>query len=140
MVHQKPGYSDADAIVHFHVAKLIYLGEVFPGDGYPEIDAAQGGTLAGLLNTLESWTDSSFRIVPARGEVTNGASVKAFRDMIVAVRDRVQKMINEGRTESQVLAEHPTVDLDARWGHGGVQPDAFVREIYRSLKERYLER
>ncbi len=26
VVHQKPGYSNADAIVHFHVAKLIYLG------------------------------------------------------------------------------------------------------------------
>jgi hypothetical protein len=40
---KQPGYSDADAIVHFHVANLVYLGEVFPGDGYPEIDPAQGG-------------------------------------------------------------------------------------------------
>ena len=35
VVHQKPGYSNADALVHFHVAMLIYLGEDFPGDGYP---------------------------------------------------------------------------------------------------------
>jgi hypothetical protein len=26
------------AIVHFDVANLVYLGEVFPGDGYPAID------------------------------------------------------------------------------------------------------
>jgi hypothetical protein len=32
VVRQKPGYSDADAIVHFHLAMLVYLGEVFPGD------------------------------------------------------------------------------------------------------------
>src|ERR1700731_4053052 len=75
VVHQKPGYSDADAIVHFHVANLIYLGEVFPGDGYPAIDTAQGGTLDGLVNTLDGWTSSAFRIVPARGKVTDGASV-----------------------------------------------------------------
>jgi cyclase len=134
IVHQKPGYSNADAIVHFHVAKLIYLGEVFPGDGYPAIDPAQGGTLEGLVNTLEGWTDSAFRIVPARGEVTNGARVKAFRDMIVAVRDRVKPLIAAGRTESQVLAEHPTADFDTRWGHGRVQADQFVREIYSAIK------
>jgi len=134
IVHQKPGYSNADAIVHFHVANLIYLGEVFPGDGYPAIDPAQGGTLEGLVNTLDGWTDSAFRIVPARGEVTNGASVKAFRDMIVAVRDRVKPLIAAGRTESQILAEHPTADFDARWGHGRVQPDQFVREIYSAIK------
>jgi hypothetical protein len=134
VVHQKPGYSNADAIVHFHVAKLIYLGEVFPGDGYPAIDPAQGGTLEGLVNTLDGWTDSAFRIVPARGKVTNGADVKAFRDMIVTVRDRVKPLVAAGRDESQILAEHLTADFDARWGHGRVQPDQFVREIYSAVK------
>jgi len=134
IVHQKPGYSDADAIVHFHVAKVIYLGEVFPGDGYPTIDPAQGGTLDGLVNTLDGWAGSAFRFVPARGEVTDGASVKAFRDMIVAVRDRVKHRIDAGRTGAQILAEHPTADFDARWGHGRVQPSQFVQEIYDALK------
>ena|SRR5437879_9137375 len=134
IVHQKPGYSNADAIVHFHVAKLVYLGEVFPGDGYPAIDPAQGGTLDGLIGILDGWTDRTFRVVPARGEVTNGASVKAFRDMIVTVRDRVKHLVEQGRTEAQILAEHPTADFDARWGHGRVSPDQFVRELYDALK------
>ena len=115
VVHQKPVYSDADAIAHFHVAKLVYLGEVFPGDGYPAIDPAQGGTVDGLIKTLDGWTDSSFRVVPARGKVANGATVKALRDMIVTVRDRIKCMIDAGRTESEVLAEHPTADSDAVW-------------------------
>jgi hypothetical protein len=136
IVRQNPGYSNADAIVHFHVAKLIYLGEVFPGDGYPAIDPAQGGTLEGLVKTLGGWTDSSFHVVPARGKVTNGSSVKEFRDMIVTVRDRVKHLASEGRTEAQVLADHPCAEFDARWGHGRVQPDAFVHEIYSSLNER----
>ncbi len=133
VVHQKPGYSNADAIVHFHVAKLIYLGEVFPGDGYPAIDPAQGGTLDGLLNTLDGWTDSAFQIVPARGIVTSGASVKAFRDMIVTIRDRVKHLLDAGRTENEILAQHPTADFDARWGHGRVQPDQFVHQIYSAV-------
>lgn len=73
--------------------------------------------------------------MPARGGVTNGTSVKAFSYMIVAVRDRVRQMINEGRTEDQVVAAHPTSDFDAKWGHGRVSPDAFVREMYAALKK-----
>ena len=134
IVKQKPGYSDSDTLVHFHVAKLLYWGEVFPGDGYPEIDFAHGGTLDGLLRMLEGWTDPGFHVVPARGEVTNGAGLKAFCDMIVAVRDRVRQSIETGSTENQVIGEHPTAEFDAKWGRGRVQPDAFVQEIYRALK------
>jgi hypothetical protein len=54
--------------------------------------------------------------------------------MIVSVRNRVQQMIAAGRTEDQVLAEHPTAEFDSRWGHGRVPPNAFVHEIYSALK------
>jgi hypothetical protein len=136
VVHQKPGCSDADAIVHFHTAKLVYMGEAFPGDGYPAIDAAQGGTLDGLVATLDGWTDSSFHVVPARGKLTNGAAVKALRDMIVIVRDRIKRRIEAGRTESEIQAEHPTADFDAEWGHGRVRPEEFVHDVYSALKEQ----
>jgi cyclase len=134
-VRQKPGYSDWDTLAHFHVANVFYLGEMFPGDGYPKIDAAQGGTLSGLLEALV-WTDVKQRIVPARGKVVDGTALKAYRDMIVTVRDRIQRLIDRGRTANQVVAAHPTADFDAQWGQGRVQPDAFAREIYTALKKR----
>jgi cyclase len=134
IIHQKPAYSDADSVVHFHVAKVVYLGEVFPGDGYPMVDAAQGGSLNGVVDML-SWTDKTFHIVPARGAVATGADVKEFRSMIVTLRDRVNNLVKEGRTEEQIVAAHPTAEFDARWGHGRVSPDAFVRELYRAAKE-----
>jgi hypothetical protein len=135
VVHQPPAYSDADAITHFHVANTIYLGEVFPGDGYPEISSAQGGELDGFLKQLV-WTSKTTHIVPARGKVTTGADVAAFRDMIVTVRARVKQMIDSGKTEDQALDARPTAEFDARWGHGRVAPDAFVHEIYSAVKGR----
>lgn len=136
VVHQPPACTNADAIAHFHVANLIYLGEVFPGDGYPSIDAAQGGKLDGVIRLLSAWTAPIFHIVPAHGKVVTGAEVKTFRDMIVTVRDRVQQKIAAGETETQVVADHPTSDFDAQWGHGRVTPDNFVREVYSSMKSR----
>ena len=135
IVRQKPGCSDADTLVHFHVANVVYWGEVFPGDGYPAIDSAQGGGVKGVLDMLEGWTDPKRHIVPARGPVTNGAELKTFCDMLKTVRKRVQHSIDAGQTEDQAIAEHPTAEFDAKWGHGRVQPDAFVREIYQALKE-----
>ena len=132
IVHQPSGYSDADAVTHFHIANLIYLGEVFPGDGYPDIDSTQGGRLDGLLKQLV-WTDSRIHIVPARGPITTGTDVEAFKDMLLTVRDRVQQLIAERRTEDEVIADHPTREFDARWGHGRIKPDEFVRELYTSL-------
>jgi hypothetical protein len=68
--------------------------------------------------------------------VTNGATVKALRDMIVTVRDRIKRMIEAGRTESEVLAEHPTTDFDAEWGQGRVRPEEFVHDVYIALREQ----
>jgi hypothetical protein len=136
IVRQQPGYSDADALVHFHVANVVYFGEVFPGDGYPAVDAEHGGSLDGLVKMLDGWTDARRHVVPARGEVTNGSGLKAFLDMIAGVRKRVQHSMDEGKTETQVIAEHPTAEFDAKWGHGLVKPDAFVQEVYRSLNKQ----
>lgn len=136
IVHQKPGYSDADFIAHFHSARLVYLGEVFPGDGYPEVDSAQRGTLDGFLSTLEPWTMGDMRFVPARGALVGTADVKAFRDMITRVRGRVQAMAKAGKSEREIIAAHPTAEFDARWGHGHVAPDAFVDEVYAAVTKK----
>ena len=63
-----------------------------------------------------------------------GTDVKAFCDMLVAVRGRVQHSIDAGKTEDEVVAEHPTTDFDARFGNGRVKADTFVHEVYVSLK------
>ena len=135
IVRQTPGYSDSDALVHFHLANVVYFGEAFPGDGYPPIDAEHGGNLDGLVKMLDGWTDPRRHVVPARGAVTDGAGLKAFLDMIAGVRKLVQHSIDAGETQSQVIAEHPTAEFDAKWGHGRVQPDAFVQEVYTALKK-----
>lgn len=134
VVHQAPGYSDADALVHFHMAHLLYFGELFPGDGYPEVDPQQHGNLEGFIKTLSGWGNSKMRVVPARGKVTAAADLKEFCNMLAAVRDRVKKGIETGRTEEEMVAAHPTAEFDARWGHGRVAPGTFVREVYAAMK------
>ena len=133
IVHQHPGYSNADILVHFESDNLVYLGESLPGDGYPAIDSARGGTLTGLIETLNPWTRNNQRFVPARGPVLAAADILAFRDMLVTMQNRVRALVQSGRTADQVVAAHPSAEFDGRYGHGRVSADAFVREIYRAV-------
>jgi len=51
----------------------------------------------------------------------------------VTVRDRVQKLKTEGRTEKEAVAAKPTAQFDATWGNGLIQPDVFVSIVYNTL-------
>ena len=136
VVHQQPGFSDADSVVHVEVANIIYLGEVFPGDGYPLLDTRQGANLDGILHALEHWSGGAFRIAPARGKLTDGTALRSFHDMIFTVRSKVQQSLSAGASVEQVVAQHPAAAFDAQWGHGRVTSDDFVRSIYNSLSGR----
>lgn len=133
-VHQQPGYTDGDVLVHFENSSVVYLGESLAGDGYPMIDSAHGGTLEGLLRTINPWTRGRNRIIPARGPALAPSDVAAFRDMVVAVRDRVHALRGQGQTVDQVVAARPTAEYDARWGQGRVTPEAFVRSVYAAVR------
>ena len=128
-VHQMPGHSDADVLVHFEGSRVVYLGELLPGDGYPIIERT--GNLDSLVAVLEPWVRSGNQFVPARGPALHAADVRAFRDMLVTMRDRVAAAKRAGQSVEQVVAAHPSAEFDARYGHGRVTADAFVREVFR---------
>jgi len=56
-----------------------------------------------------------------------------FRGMLLAVRDRVTKLVTEGRTLEQVMAAKPLADLDRVWGMGFMKPGTFLQIVYRDL-------
>ncbi|HET7460513.1 MAG TPA: hypothetical protein VFJ82_04670 [Longimicrobium sp.] len=145
-VKQPSGYSGADVAIHFEGAGLLYLNS-FTTDGYPEIDVDAGGTLAGVAETAAAFATNFAEapqviepIVPARGPLATIRELGEFRDMLIAVHDRVEALVNEGKTVEQAVAAHPTAQFDARWGRGPVSPERFVRAAYASIgKEREAE-
>jgi hypothetical protein len=52
------------------------------------------------------------------------------------IKARVQKLIDEGKSEAQAIAAKPTQDLDARWAPRGgfLSGDVITRMAYQSLK------
>ena len=61
--------------------------------------------------------------------------LQIVRDALVTIRTRVQRLIDEGKSEAEVIAAKPTKDLDPQWVHPGnfVSGDVIARMAYQSL-------
>jgi cyclase len=131
-------HTDGDTLVYFPVADVIMTGDFFRSLGYPNIDRANGGSLNGMiagLNATIKLCGPATRVVPGHGAITDRAGLAAHVAMIVAIRDKVAKLVQEGKTQAEVLASHPTADYDARVPGIGTTGDRFVSQLYAELTE-----
>ncbi len=134
--HVHHAHTDGDVIVRFHKANAVHMGDTYTSRSYPFIDLGSGGSVNGILvaaDTVLAMIDDRTQVIPGHGPLSNKAELKAFRDMVAAVRDRVQQLVAQGKTREQVLAEKPTAPFDARWG-GNVE--RFVGFLYDELSKK----
>jgi glyoxylase-like metal-dependent hydrolase (beta-lactamase superfamily II) len=140
LFHLPNAHTDSDTLVHFKRANVIHASGTIGGDGgYPFFDMGSGGSLAGMIvaeDKMLSLSDDKTRIVADEGDPASTAMLKATRDMLVTLRARVQKLIDEGKSEDEAVASKPTKDFDATFVHQGnfVTGDTMTRLAYQSLK------
>jgi glyoxylase-like metal-dependent hydrolase (beta-lactamase superfamily II) len=139
LLHVPGAHTDGDLIALWQVANLAHVGDVYRADGYPFIDTANGGSLAGLVAAIEtvlSRVDARTVIVPGHGPVSNRAELAAYRDMLVAVGRRVRELVDGGASVDEVLAAQPTAAFDERYGGAGESTERFVRVLHADLAGR----
>jgi len=140
LVHVPGAHTDNDTLVRFKRANVIHASGTIGGNGgYPFFDMSSGGSLAGTIAAEEkmlSLSDDTTRIVADEGDPASTADLKASRDALVMIKARVQKIIDEGKSEAEAIAAKPTQDLDARWAPRGgfLSGDVITRMAYQSLK------
>jgi len=130
-------HTDGDTMVYFPKADVLMTGDFFRSIQYPNIDRANGGSLQGMLNGLAqvvSLAGQNTKIIPGHGPTVNKTAVAAQRDLMVAVRDRIAKLVAQGQTQEQVVAAKVTADYDAKVEQAGTTGDRFVGQVYAELK------
>jgi cyclase len=134
--HVPPAHTDGDVIVHFTKADVIHMGDTFMTISYPLVDLSSGGNVSGFITAadraLAACTPRTI-VIPGHGGLTDCAGLKAWRDMIATVRERVRAEMQKGGTLDRLKTAGLTNDFDARWGKGFIQPAVFVETVYRSL-------
>lgn len=133
-VHQPPGHTKADIIVHFETMRVLYLGYAFVAKGYPRIDVGGGASIDSLIKEVAPFAGfAGVQIVPGRGPVSTATDVGAYRDMLAGVREKVSALVAQKKTLAEAIAAKPTAQWDATYGRAGARPDQFVEMVYRSL-------
>jgi len=135
--HVANAHTDGDAIVHFDEADVIHMGDVFWNGFYPFIDTHSGGSIRGTIAAVDAaltLIDVDTAIIPGHGPLGDRAQLLAYREMLLAIADRIQLMIDAGKSLDEVQAAAPTADWDPTWGNGFIKPETFVRMVYEDLQ------
>jgi len=137
LVHVNNAHTDGDSIVHFTNANVIHTGDTYMKDVYPFIDVGSGGSLDGFIAASEAVlarSDANTKIIPGHGALANKADMQRFHDMLVACRGLIKALVDQGKTEDEVVAAKPTAEFDAAWGMGFMTPEQFTRFSYQAMK------
>jgi len=138
LVHFMPAHTDSDIYILFKTANVIHAGDLWFNGTYPLIDDSSGGTIDGMVrgsSELVALADTETKIVPGHGPLGNKQQLAEYRDMLVAIRDRVQGLKRSGRSMQEAVAAKPTSDYDRQWGTGMMTPDLFVQQVYKTLPD-----
>jgi cyclase len=136
LVNYGPAHTDGDTIISIAPANVAVVGDIFSNHVYPIIDLASGGSIDGMIHSLDqilAKTGEQTKIVPGHGPLATRADLQDYRDMLVQVRQRIKVLITAGKTIDEAVAAAPTQDFDAKWGGGYVRPDVFIRMVFSSL-------
>lgn len=135
--HLASAHTDGDAIIFFKNVNAVHMGDVFVTYGFPFVDAFSGGSINGFIDFLDQameLMDDETIVMPGHGDLAKKSDVKAFRDRLVIIRDRVYKGYKTGKTVPEILATKPTAEFEESWGGAFISGEDFVKLIYRSFE------
>ena len=147
VIHMPAARTDGDTIVFFRRGDVIATGDIIDTTRWPLIDIKRGGTVQGELDALNRLMDMSILnvplqwqadrtlLVPGHGFVYDKLDLLEYRDAVTVVRDRVQDLLDEGKTLAQVKAANPTLGYRSQYGTdtGPWTTEMFVETIYNEL-------
>jgi cyclase len=130
-------HTDGDTLVIFPKTDVIMTGDFYRSLGYPNIDLANGGSLKGMLDGLGYVIGAAgpkTKIIPGHGDIVDRNAVAAHRDMMLAIRDKIAPMVQQGKSVEDVIAAKPTAEFDARVPTASTTNERFIRQVYTELK------
>lgn len=133
-------HTNGDVYVHFEGSNVVHTGDVYRTTSYPYIDTANGGSFLGTIRAYDiliNMSDADTKIVPGHGVTSNVAEVRAFRDMLLVIKDRIRTAIDEGMTLEQIQSAGLTAEYDERWDSGRRigGADAMIESAYADMAQ-----
>jgi glyoxylase-like metal-dependent hydrolase (beta-lactamase superfamily II) len=129
------GHTRGDSIIYVPQDRILYLSELFFAEQFLYIDDGYGLDWLKTLDAADSLGADIF--VPAHGPIPidpreTRQSLGRFRQMLVDIRDAVQKEIARGATEDQAVATIRWPQYEKMQGYNA-EREVAVRRLYGQL-------
>ena len=138
ITHLDKGHTDGDSAVYFTQNNVIHIGDDFSDKAYPFLDLSTGGSIDGLISSLQSiisMINNDTIIVAGHSGISNQTKVKDYLSMLIDVRSLISNMIKEDKTLNEIIQSKPTAKYDTTyWDYSFIKPKHLVTNIYESLK------
>lgn len=125
-----------DAYVFFSSANVLHTGDLFFNGSYPAIDYTTGGWIGGMAAALDKLLkvgDAQTQIIPGHGRLATRDDMKAARDMVSTIYNRLLPLSKKHASIDEVLRANPVSDFEAKWGGGFLNGEQFLRTAYPSI-------
>jgi glyoxylase-like metal-dependent hydrolase (beta-lactamase superfamily II) len=137
LTHYGSAHTDSDISVTFAEANIVHIADTFWNGIYPFIDYSTGGSINGMIAAsdanLAATADDTIIIAGHGKAVGTRTELREFREMLVAIRDKVAALKREGRSRDEAVAAKPTAAFDAKFGNFVIDPGFFTRLVYEGV-------
>lgn len=134
--HVVDAHTDGDAIIWFKESNVLHMGDVFVRYGLPYIDMPSGGNINGMIETINyvlKEIDDKTVIIPGHGQLSNKKDLIAYNTMLTTVRERVKKLMDEGKSYDDIIKAHPISDMEKSESTA----NNFIKVVYDSQLRKY---
>ena len=134
--HLPNAHTDGDAIVHFREADVVHMGDTFFNKRYPFMDVSSSGSVDDMIAVADhvlALAGPNTKIIPGHGPLATKADLEAYRAVLIAARDRVARLVGEGKSLDDIVAAKPLADFDGDWGVGFLNPAKFLAIVHSSV-------
>lgn len=134
--YYQPAHTDSDISIEFTDADILHVADTWWNGYYPFIDNSTGGSIDGSIRAAEAniaRVTGKTIVIPGHGPVGNKSQLIEFRDMLVAIREKVSALKRQGRSMAEVVAAKPTAAYDAKWGGFVIDGGTFASTVYAGV-------
>ncbi len=136
--HLGQAHTDGDIYVFFRRANVLVAADVVSVGRFPLVDPDSNGWVGGITTAVEKLVglaDEGTKVVPGRGAAQGLAYLKKEHAMLDTVRQRLIRLLAQGKSASEMIAARPAAEFEAEWG----DPAQFIRNAYPGLAHRSRE-
>ncbi len=136
--HVHNAHTDGDTMVYFLNGNVLHMGDTFFNGRYPYIDLKSGGSIKGYIKASEKAlliANDATKIIPGHGKLATKKDLESFLGMLKEISTAIQKEIDNGKSEDQVIKNNSlTAKYDSKgYGSGYINPEQMRKTIYTSL-------